>query len=392
MPADPAAAPLPAHLIAAVRQSAYAMVADRDADGACDMLDQALRQAPGHSELLGDLAAIRLGQGRLDDSIAAARAALRADPSHDESAYALATALAAQGQAAEALAHFAALATGGRAARFARQQPLLAQRAAAEATRLSGRPAAAAATPPTTTVAARPAASVDRAGQEPAPPPSTRFRASGAAKYQIDHLDQPAHQGVGGPIQDDEALLLYALVRTMRLRRVLEIGGLDGYSARNWLAALGDETGAAVYTVDLEPVPSQGPNHHVITRDCARVGPQDLHFQPLDLIFFDAHVLEAQMALLGRLEQAGLVQPHTVIALHDTGLHPRKMAPWAYRIVDGDGQEGWVHQPVERVMVNRLRERGWDALCLHMGHDRSDERMPVRHGLTLMQRFRPLPT
>jgi predicted O-methyltransferase YrrM len=223
-----------------------------------------------------------------------------------------------------------------------------------------------------------------------AAPASTRFTASGAAKYDLKHLVQPAKQGVGGPIQDDEALLLYALVRVMRVRRVLEIGGLNGYSARNFLAALGDETDAAVYTCDINPVESQAANHFVLTKDCAQIQADELHGRPLDLIFFDAHALQPQLQLLDRLQHAGLLTPDTLLALHDTNLHPRKTAPWSYPL-EQDGQVvGYVHQAVEREMVNQLRDRGWDALALHMRSDRADPRMPIRHGISLMQRFRRL--
>jgi hypothetical protein len=37
--------------------------------------------------------------------------------------------------------------------------------------------------------------------------------------YDLSHLTQSPDQRVQGPIQDDEALLLYALVKVMRLRR-----------------------------------------------------------------------------------------------------------------------------------------------------------------------------
>ncbi len=49
-------------------------------------------------------------------------------------------------------------------------------------------------------------------------------------------------------MQDDEALFLYSLVRSLRLSRVLEIGGLSGYSARNFLRAM-EPTQGVVYTV-----------------------------------------------------------------------------------------------------------------------------------------------
>ena len=57
--------------------------------------------------------------------------------------------------------------------------------------------------------------------------------------YNLSHLTQPDDQLVFGPVQDDEALFLYAVVRVMRLRRILEVGGLGGYSARNFLEATG---------------------------------------------------------------------------------------------------------------------------------------------------------
>lgn len=40
------------------------------------------------------------------------------------------------------------------------------------------------------------------------------------------------------PLQDDEALFLYSIVRGLRLSSVLEIGGLRGYSALNFLQAM----------------------------------------------------------------------------------------------------------------------------------------------------------
>jgi predicted O-methyltransferase YrrM len=67
--------------------------------------------------------------------------------------------------------------------------------------------------------------------------------------YALGHLTQADDQKVGGPIQDDEALLLFSMIRVMRLKRVIEFGGLGGYSARNFLEAVGRD--GIVYTVDL---------------------------------------------------------------------------------------------------------------------------------------------
>jgi predicted O-methyltransferase YrrM len=74
--------------------------------------------------------------------------------------------------------------------------------------------------------------------------------------YDLSHLVQPNDEAVLGPVQDTEALFLYAVVRGMRMRRVLEIGGLSGYSARNFLAALpadGERAFEAEDSVHPEP-------------------------------------------------------------------------------------------------------------------------------------------
>src|ERR1700742_4836 len=107
--------------------------------------------------------------------------------------------------------------------------------------------------------------------------------------YPLSHLVQPPQQDVWGPIQDDEALFLFAMIRTMCMKRILEIGGLQGYSATNFLVAAGE--GARVYTVDLNPVRTVGPGHVTIQKDAALIAPEDVENKPLDLVFFDCHVL-----------------------------------------------------------------------------------------------------
>jgi O-methyltransferase len=59
--------------------------------------------------------------------------------------------------------------------------------------------------------------------------------------YNLRHLTQNSDQAVSGPIQDDEALFLYSLIRVMQMKRILEIGGLGGYSATNFVAAAGPD-------------------------------------------------------------------------------------------------------------------------------------------------------
>lgn len=204
--------------------------------------------------------------------------------------------------------------------------------------------------------------------------------------YDLSHLTQDSTENVIGPIQDTEALLLYSIVRGMRMRRILEIGGLSGYSARNFLQAFAEPSKSILYTVDLNVVPVLAENHKVLVKDAGQLSPEDLGHEPLDLVFFDCHCLDAQVNLYNRLLQQGLITDRTVLALHDTNTHPYKVVP-GYQVADGT----WVHQQVERVMVNLfVEQKGYHAFSLHTTPDRHDLNMPFRHGVTLLQKFQAL--
>ena len=204
------------------------------------------------------------------------------------------------------------------------------------------------------------------------------------SKYNLDHLTQEESQAVAGPVQDDEALFLYSVIRGMRLKTVFEIGGLSGYSAINFLRAVGDD--GTVYTCDINPVPIMGPNHRFIHKSAVEVEPADLEHPTLDLIFFDCHLYEIQMALFSRFKAWGIIDDHTVIALHDTNTHPSP-APSNYPT-----SQGYVHQPVERRMVNDFVQMGYHSFSLHTRLHRHSAKFPYRHGVTLMSRFVTLVT
>lgn len=201
--------------------------------------------------------------------------------------------------------------------------------------------------------------------------------------YNLDHLTQGPNQWVYGPIQDDEALFLFAVVRGMRLRRILEIGGLQGYSAENFLRAVGPS--GILYTVDINPVSSRAPNHRTLHKDGRHLVSGDLDGKPLDMIFFDCHSYEVQFEIFYQLQRENIITDRTVIALHDTNLHPRKFFDHVYPV-----DEGFVHQKAERKMVNDFHRLGYDAFCLHTDMAVHDETLPARHGVTVMTKFRPL--
>lgn len=209
-----------------------------------------------------------------------------------------------------------------------------------------------------------------------------------AGKYDLSHLTQPREQKLLGPIQDDEALFLYAIVRGLRFSSVLEIGGLRGYSARNFLQAM-KPTQGIMYTVDIQEVPPVHPTRHkTILKDVRTLEAADVDNKPVDLIFFDAHLVEPQMEMFDRLEGAGLISNSTVLAFHDTHLWPYAAADWAIKTPDG-----FMHRSAERDMVTIFKQRGWDAFMLHptFGAMKAGG-LAFRHGMVVMQRYTELKT
>lgn len=203
--------------------------------------------------------------------------------------------------------------------------------------------------------------------------------------YNLEHLTQPPEQYVLGPIQDDEALFLYALIRGMRLTTVLELGGLHGYSAQNFLRAVGP-TGA-VFTCDIWPPPALASNHIVLRKNANALEPSDFSCATLDLVFFDCHDYAASLAAFKNLRACGLITDSTVLALHDTNTHVQKFSESSYETA-----HGWVHQSAERALANFLTaEHGYHAFSLHTAPHRHSAELPFRHGITLLSKWRPLP-
>ena len=214
--------------------------------------------------------------------------------------------------------------------------------------------------------------------------------------YSLEHLTQP-DQKVFGPIQDDEALFLYALIKLNLIKTVFEIGGLNGYSTTNFMQAVGPE--GKVFTADINAsgATTRGSNHKGINKDCKEVNAEDLENNKIDLIFFDCHVYDAQLQTLENFFRMEIVDDSTLVAIHDTGLHPVEIAALGgcgyYNTVTENGVKGVVHQPDERRLVNTLVSQwGYSPLCLHPPFSRFTETGAVkcRHGLTILSKFKQL--
>jgi O-methyltransferase len=204
--------------------------------------------------------------------------------------------------------------------------------------------------------------------------------------YDLSHLTQSPKQDVIGPIQDDEALFLYALVRVKRMKTVLELGCMHGYSALNFLEAVGPD--GIVFSCDVSPMPKMGGHHVTIQKSAALLTPLDFDGEELELVFFDCHDYEASLAAYASLRKGGVITPQTILALHDTGTHPVGV----YSSPTGRiAPDAWVHQPTERRLVNHfVAEHGYHALCLHTEPRKHGAHFPFRHGLTILCQHVPL--
>ena len=202
-------------------------------------------------------------------------------------------------------------------------------------------------------------------------------------KYELSHLTQDESQKVCGPIQDDEALLLFAAVRTMRIHNILEVGGLDGYSATNFLKSI---ISGKLYTVDINYVKKLADNHIVLRKDCRFVTSKDVP-DKIQMIFFDAHDYDAELQMFNTLLDQKIIDEDVTLAFHDTNLHPKKLASWSYLL---GREKGWCHQTAERRLVEHFKSLGFDALCFHTKIN--EPTIPFRHGITLMKKYKPLVT
>lgn len=214
-----------------------------------------------------------------------------------------------------------------------------------------------------------------------------------------DHLSLYAEESALGPIQREEALLLFAIVRVARPKLVVEFGFHRGHSALNFLAALPPssrlvslDTAAPAESIARASFESD-PRFRFIRRSQTEIGSVDLGDEQVDLAFFDAsHDLEINRktfeVLLPRLS------PGALVVIHDTGSWRREaMTPmhveWARSHPTGEG--AWISEdeflpwPAERRFANWIIESRTEFSALHFHSDRT-----LRHGLTVLQRSRRL--
>jgi hypothetical protein len=110
-------------------------------------------------------------------------------------------------------------------------------------------------------------------------------------RYNLKHLED-FEERVIGPMQSDEALLIYALVKVIMPNVILEFGYAKGHSSKNFLAAM--PKNCKLYSFDnnksLEnnPILIKDSRFKFISKSQEYFEPADIDNGLIDIVFFDA--------------------------------------------------------------------------------------------------------
>jgi hypothetical protein len=217
-------------------------------------------------------------------------------------------------------------------------------------------------------------------------------------RYRLEHLAFYREEAVLGPLQRDEALLLFALTKVLRPAVIVEFGFHHGHSAFNFQEAI--SPGGQFYSYDIDDTAERiararfqrFPNFHFLRKSQADFCAADIGDQPIDLCFLDAsHLLELNQATFRKLE--GSLSEGAVIVVHDTGTWVKEFFSPTHTGHAAKVPGNWISQnefqpcKEEREFVNWVLTDcpGFSQIHLH-------SRRTLRNGMTLIQKSRPLPT
>ncbi len=206
-------------------------------------------------------------------------------------------------------------------------------------------------------------------------------------RYELSHLESESDPSV----QPDEALLLYSMVKVMSPKTIVEFGFLNGYSARNFLKAMPAD--CKLYSFDPKPLPGTVAQflHDTRFKFLQKKGEDFFHSDIdnalIDMAFIDAsHEFESNVKIFSRIKK--YLSDNCVVAVHDTGLFNKDFMDGEWNIPGSFyvGENGFAHQPQERLFVNYLKRKNPKFGQIHF------HSMNVRRkGLTILQRYKKLP-
>ncbi len=212
----------------------------------------------------------------------------------------------------------------------------------------------------------------------------------------MSHLLSYREDDAIGPLQRDEAIALFGIVRTLRPETVVEFGFFHGHSAFNFLKALPPDARLFSYDIDADSAQRAktefdfDPRFRFIGKSQTDFEPADIGGREIDFAFFDAaHELDLNQETFRR------ILPHlaaeATVAVHDTGLWPRRHFRAIHHEFASEMPGEWrdddlyAHQPGERAFIDWIVTQHPEFSALHFHSTRT-----LRHGFSLLQRKRSL--
>jgi len=212
----------------------------------------------------------------------------------------------------------------------------------------------------------------------------------------MSHLLSYRENDAIGPLQRDEAIALFGIIRSLRPKVIVEFGFFHGHSAFNFLQAMPADGKLYSYDIDTDSIKRATTEFNFdhrftfIGKSQTDFDPRDVGDQEINFAFFDAaHELDLNIETFNR------IVPHlaaeAMVAIHDTGLwHRDHFAPihdTFTREYPGVWKDGnlYAHQPGERAFIDWIVAEHPGFVAIHFHSTRT-----LRHGFTLIQRQRPL--
>ncbi|GAA5128633.1 class I SAM-dependent methyltransferase [Luteolibacter yonseiensis] len=212
----------------------------------------------------------------------------------------------------------------------------------------------------------------------------------------ISHLASYRENDAIGPLQRDEAIALFGIIRSLRPKVVVEFGFFHGHSAFNFLQALSGDARLFSYDIDPESIRRAKSEFGFdrrftfIAKSQTEFDAADVGRREIDFVFFDAaHELDLNQETFRRI--APHLAPEGMMAVHDTGLWPREYFESIHHEFERGMPGEWVtenlyaHQPGERRFIDWILSEYPEFSAIHF-HSTAT----LRHGFSLLQRRRSL--
>ena len=157
-----------------------------------------------------------------------------------------------------------------------------------------------------------------------------------------------------GPIQNEDVLLIQAVIKMTCPSVLVELGYLNGFSTRKILEVMREDAHLTSY--DNTVINSNITDARFTFKNKSQT---EVDEKNIDFIFFDAsHNLDLNKETLLKVEKT--LNKNAIIAIHDTGI-------WNEMVMDTGGywvKDGYVHRPDEREFVKWLKEKGFNIINL----------------------------